>query len=243
MFPFWFTLNEQGVVVQENELRDDLLYGSLGPLPDVMGDTLYFAGDCPYEGGEGFIVRAKLWPALTSSRYSNLEFTIVPATDCEQGIVYNIRYSEQFDFVVDDLSDWPRYIRAGDTLTVKARLKPLRPGIGSFRFLVLGLADLRMEGDDSYHPVAGGAISSDLSATLVVDERLNLIAYTLSEISNLNANDQRVPEARQRNDEFRLEQVQEFRVDTAISTINSASFESIKGAAVESTREKRQYRQ
>ncbi len=241
-FSFGFTLDENGRVVPGDRGHGRYKYGTLGPLPELIGDTLFLVGPCSYRNDRSIGLRAMLYPRLSPDRYSNLAIQIVPGYDLTDGLAYRIDGTDQFDVIADNLKDWPAYVSSGDTLTIQMQVKPLKSGIGGFRLYLLGLG-AKSAGLGNSTELTGGVESASLRVNLVVDENLQLLAGTKYDIPKQSKTRESTALSRERNDSYRMESIERVRHENTPVIWRSEHFDEIQARARSITREiKRRYR-
>ncbi len=180
LLPFTFTLDEFGKVVKnKDELgRGGKAFGTLGLLPNLMKDTIYFYEGCIsltiseeiHQKIGPLSINAFMSPKLNPATYSELTYIIVPPFDLNEGFIYSINFNDDiFEIISDDRSDISGVIHAGDTVFIKCKVKPLNSGVGTITFDGFGFS----ESDSSVK-----IHTANMSVDFVLDENLNLLIYS-----------------------------------------------------------------
>ncbi|MCP4685736.1 MAG: hypothetical protein GY867_09870 [bacterium] len=229
-FSFGFTLDENGRIVPGDRGHGRFRYGTLGPLPELIRDTLYFIGPCSYRVDFELGIQAKLWPKLSPHSYSNLEFQITPGFDLEQGIAYRLEATEQFEVIADNLEDWPQNVAAGDTLTIRLQIKPVRSGVGGFKLRVLGLG-AKYPKESKFLAQLGGLVNKDFRITLVLDENLQVFASSKDNIPQLTQSVEGAAQSRERSDSYRMESIERLRSRNTYSVKHSNNYGTMQNEA------------
>jgi hypothetical protein len=227
--PFWWTIpidmtfDEIGSLVPSATRSGT--YGTLGPAPEIMSDELFFFGPCHEEfrkdRDEMFGIKARLTPPLAPGVYSDIEWTIVPSSEHRNGVCYLLSYDDIFDVVLEEDADWPHHVNSGDVLTVRARVMPLKPGVGTLDLRVYGFTPHK-EPSFEYGTDDGGRTNDALRLELVVGEDLRLLAHgqKIPIASN--------PIGEKLHDSHRLQAIDAVRGERNTKTIFSENYSTMK---------------
>lgn len=215
---FGFTLDETGVVIPGELGQGEKHYGLMGPEPSLIGDSFIVNGHC-YVSGD-FCIRMSMSPPLGPDQYSKIVYTIVPTSDHDLGTFFLLSYHDMFDVILEDSTDWLQPVYAGDTLTVRVLVKPLKPGIGEINLSLSGFTPLKTP-SSNMGVDHGGETNSGLSVKFAIDGSLRQIAYSRNPLP-LNMPASTI------NDAHRLPAIQALPVMTKWINIFSKNWETKK---------------
>ena len=167
---------------------------------------------------ETFELLSSISPALVADRYSDLTVTARTFSDLEQGAYFKITYDDIFDVQLLSDTDWPRPVKAGEELVIRAKVKPVRSGVGVIEAYVVGFRPehepTRKRGLDR-----GGRITNVLTMNFAIDENLDLVAYHRHPLTGMAH-----PYEKERNDAHRASVVDALRVKTEVKRLYSTNF-------------------
>jgi|GEM_PF-6086390 len=218
-----FTLDETGALVPVEAKK---LYGTLGLEPGHMGDTIYMFSYPCYEdrvgkADEKLTFKVMLSPVPGPDTYSDLTVVVRSVSDLEYGAYYYVGFNDVLDVQLPENTDWLRAVPSGEELVIRAKVRPVRSGIGSLTWHVAGY---RPEHEPTIKGGIdrGGLIRESFGIYMAFDEDLRLLAYSRSLFLPEPGPG---PRSVGRNDAYRMPAIEALTVGGERRVLYSASYD------------------